>query len=107
MTRLVYRPRHPRANKNGMVPAEIAGPKHGGGDLRLYVIGDEMAPTRHMANGQVYTSKKKFRDATRAAGCVEVGNDPAITRPRKRVELDRGARREAIRQVLHDDLRGR
>ena len=37
----------------------------------VHVISDEMSPTRHMADGNTYTSKKKFRDATRAAGCIE------------------------------------
>ncbi len=39
------------------------------------VITDEMPATRHMADGQIYTSKRKFREATRRAGCVEVGNE--------------------------------
>jgi len=37
------------------------------------LIMDEMPPTKHPATGEVYTSKAKFRAATKAAGCEEVG----------------------------------
>lgn len=68
-----------------------------------YVISDEMAPTRHMADCNMYTSKAKFRAATRAHGCIEVGNDTsALTKPRQRVELDRGLRREHIQRAIYD-----
>ncbi len=49
-------------------------------DPRIYVIGDVMEPMRHQATGRMYDSKARFRADTRAAGCVEVGNDPAIRR---------------------------
>lgn len=94
--------------RNGkLVEKHLAGPKEslGTGKLRG-VISDEMPETRHMADGQYYTSKAKFRQATKAAGCVEVGNDPAILRPRKPITLDRGARREAIQRAIHE-LRNR
>lgn len=68
-----------------------------------YVISDEMAPTRHMADCKTYTSKAKFREVTRAHGCIEVGNDTApLTKPRQRVELDRGLRREHIQRAIYD-----
>lgn len=68
-----------------------------------YVISDEMAPTRHMADCKTYTSKAKFREATRAHGCIEVGNDTsALTKPRQRIELDRGLRRENIKRAIYD-----
>ncbi|HEV7237263.1 MAG TPA: hypothetical protein VGN15_13830 [Ktedonobacteraceae bacterium] len=94
MTTYVYR--------NGkLVDKSRAAPKHAGSGAS-YVISDEMAPTRHMADGKFYTSKKKFRDATRAAGCVEVGNETAtLLKPRAPITLDRGARREAIRHAIH------
>lgn len=71
------------------------------GPAAAYVISDEMAPTRHMADGKHYTSKKKFRDATRAAGCVEYGNENLL-KPRKPVGLDRGQRRDDIRRAIHE-----
>lgn len=42
---------------------------------RPYVITDEMPPTSHPCNGKFYTSKAKFRNETRAHGCVEVGTE--------------------------------
>jgi len=70
------------------------------------VIGDEMDSLRHMADGQYYTSKAKFRQATRDAGCVEIGNEQVVTR-RKPVQLDRRQRREDIRRAIHDLRDGR
>src|SRR5258706_6569203 len=72
-----------------------------------YVISDEMTPLRHMADGRMYSSKRKFRDATKAAGCVEIGNESVIQQPRKPVELDRRQRREDIRRAIHDLKDGR
>lgn len=104
MARYIYRPRHPRANKNGMVLAELVAPA--GVDPHVHVIRDEMPATRHMATGEYFTSKAKFRQQTRASGCIEVGTDPAIARPRKPVSLDRGRRRDDIRQAIAQ-LQGR
>lgn len=89
--------------RNGkIVDKRKAAPREGG-----YVISDEMAATRHMADGKMYTSKAKFRQATRDAGCIEVGNETnTLLTPRKPIVLDRGARRDQIRQVIHD-LRNR
>jgi hypothetical protein len=95
MTTYVYR--------NGeLVDKRFAAPKVEG-DSASYVISDIMPETRHMANGKTYTSKSEFRKATRAAGCIEVGNETAtLLKPRKRIELDRGARREAIQRTIFD-----
>ena len=38
-------------------------------------INDEMPPTKHPIDGQLYTSKAKFRAITRAHGFDEVGNE--------------------------------
>lgn len=43
---------------------------------RVHVIQDTMDATRHPINGRMYESKSEFRKLTKAAGCVEVGNDP-------------------------------
>lgn len=93
MTTYVYR-------DGELVEKHLAAPRET--SSQCYVISDEMPPTRHMADGNYYTSKKKFREATRRAGCVEVGNETAtLLKPRKSVELDRGARREAIHRAIH------
>lgn len=72
-----------------------------------YVITDEMPATRHMADGKHYTSKKKFRQATKDAGCVELGNETPLTKPRKKVELDRRERRDDIRRAISELRDGR
>lgn len=72
-----------------------------------HVIGDEMDPLRHMGDGKMYSSKRKFRDATKAAGCVEIGNENPVVRQRPKLELDRRQRREDIRRAINDLRDGR
>ena len=72
-----------------------------------YVISDTMPELRHMATGRMISSKAAFRAETRAAGCVEVGNDPAATRPRKPVPLSRERRREDIKRTIYELRNGR
>lgn len=66
------------------------------------VISDTMDTIRHMATGRYHTSKAEFRRDTKSSGCVEIGNDPAITRPRKPTPLDRGKRREDIKRTIYN-----
>lgn len=88
-----------------LVDKSTAAPREG--NSAAYVITDEMAPTKHMADGKEYTSKAKFRQATRAHGCVEVGNETStLLKPRAPVVLDRRQRRDAIRQAIYQ-LRNR
>ena len=71
------------------------------------VIRDEMDSTWHPGNGKRYSSKAKFRQATRNAGCVEVGNDPAILgRPRAPVAFNSAVRRQEIRESIRRQLHG-
>jgi hypothetical protein len=42
---------------------------------RVELIFDDMPDTIHPATGQRFTSKSNFRRATKAAGCIEVGNE--------------------------------
>ncbi len=101
MTRWLYRPQHNAANSNGMVDADlVCDDGQGSGP---YVISDEMPLTRHMADGQHFTSKSKFRANTKAHGCIELGNEiPTLTRPRQPERLDRGQRREDIRRTIYE-----
>jgi hypothetical protein len=102
MGRVVYRPGHPACDEFGMVPIEVAGPKYAS-DAAPAVISDCMSETKHMADGKVYTSKAKFRQATKAAGCVEVGNElSTLQKPRKPVALDRAQRRDDIRRSIYE-----
>jgi len=88
--------------RNGeLVEKSLAGPREGQKGSSAYVISDTMDPTRHMADGNTYDSKAKFREVTRNHGCVEVGNETkALLTPRKPIQLDRGQRRDAIRRAI-------
>lgn len=98
MTAYVYR--------NGrLVEKHLAGSRHTPSSAPS-VIRDEMDATRHMGTGKFFTSKAKFRAETKAIGAVEVGNDTSLTKPRKPVVMDRGQRRDAIRQAIYQ-LRNR
>jgi hypothetical protein len=102
MTTWIYRPNHPQANENGMVPKHLVGYEPSNAP---YVISDNMAPMKHMATGEVMDSKARFRQATRAAGCVEIGNEPIINRAPEK--LDGGKRRDDIRKAIYDLRNGR
>jgi hypothetical protein len=54
--------------RNGKVVNKQKAPPKGA--KSVHIISDEMPETRHMADGAYYTSKKKFRQATRASGCM-------------------------------------
>jgi hypothetical protein len=66
------------------------------------VISDEMPPTQSMLDGKYYTSKAALRATYRPSGnregarFVEVGNDPALLRPRPKPAPDRKAIRQAV-----------
>lgn len=76
--------------------------------VRIYYNSDEMEPTRHMINNKYYTSKKKFRDETKARGCIEVGNDTApLLKQRKFKLLDKRQRREDMKRAIWELKNGR
>lgn len=60
---------------------------------------DTMEPVQSMLDGKMYDSKSKLRSTYRAAGMVEVGNDPARLRPRKRSKPDRAAIKTSIEKA--------
>lgn len=61
--------------RNGqIVRKEDAGPRPSSG-RPLGVISDTMDAMVHPATGKLMDSKSQFRAMTRAAGCVEVGNE--------------------------------
>ena len=114
MTVLVRRPGHPLADAQGWVDKEAwrdyerslpdlddKSYSFGNEKRKIHVIKDEMEATRHMADGRMYTSKKKFRDATRAHGCIEVGNEvKTLTAPRQFTMPSREQRRDHIRRAI-------
>lgn len=63
------------------------------------VIADGMAPVQSMLDGRMYDSKAALRATYRAAGVVEVGNDPARLRPRARAKPDRSKIKEAVEKA--------
>ncbi len=91
---LVYRPNHPKANKNGMVEKTLATRADG-----PYVISDTIADTWHPGDGKHYDSKSNFRRVTKSKGMVEIGTEKQSDRrdisPRD-VQKDIG---EAIQKV--------
>jgi hypothetical protein len=71
--------------------------------VTMNFISDTMEPTRNMANGKYYTSKAAFRAATKAAGCIEIGNETKyLTKKRKAVKLDKKQRRDDIKKAIND-----
>lgn len=99
MATFVHRPDHPNANERGMVDKSLLYE-----EARIesaYVISDTMEPTKHMATGEYFTSKAKFREQTRRSGCIEVGNETNfMMKPRKQVTPDREERRHHIKQAI-------
>lgn len=68
-------------------------------------ISDIMDPVKHHGTGRIIDSKSKFRADTKASGCVEIGTE--MPKARQPIQLDRGQRREAIRQSLYNYRNGR
>lgn len=116
---LLYRPDCSWANKDGFIEKAdyyqwLSMNKE---DKRMFVGNqpvtirfntDEMPPTRHMVNGKYYTSKKKFRDETKARGCIEVGNETSTLLKRRTPKVpDKRQRREDIKKSIYELKNGR
>lgn len=70
--------------------------------VEIYYNSDNMEATRHMASGKYFTSKKKFRDETKAYGCIEVGTETKyLNKKRKPIKLDRRRRRDDIKKSIY------
>ena len=94
---------YPKVYRNGkLVPKWCAEPKQA--NRSVSVISDTMQPLRHMATGKVIDSKSQFRNETKAAGCVELGNE--AIKPRTPIKLDRRQRVDDIRRAIYQ-LRNR
>lgn len=83
-----------------LVEKRLAPPPAAANGQRVHVISDVMDACKHMATGEVLDSKSEFRKRTRAAGCVEVGNDPASTRERRPEPSTVGA--DDVRRAISD-----
>jgi len=62
-----------------------------------YIIRDTMDALQHPATGQVFDSKSRFREITKAHGLIEVGNDSP--KSPKAPTVDRNARKKAISEA--------
>lgn len=83
--------------RNGqLVEKSTAAPRHSG----VQIITDTMQAMRHQASGKVTDSKSKFRQMTRDAGCVEVGND--WQNARRPAPLDTPGLRDDIRRAISE-----
>lgn len=76
--------------------------------VNIYYNSDNMEPTRHMCSGKYFTSKKKFRNETKAYNCIEIGNETkTVLTKRKPVKLSRRQRRNDIRKAIYDLRNGK
>jgi hypothetical protein len=71
-----------------------------------YIISDTMENTWHPATGKYVSSKSRFRQMTRDAGCTEVGNDSSLYRKRQEMRLSSDERSRDIKRAI-DQLRSR
>jgi hypothetical protein len=60
------------------------------------IASDVMEPVQSQHDGKMYDSKSALRATYRAAGVIEVGNDPARLRPRKKKPIDDKAISETV-----------
>jgi hypothetical protein len=58
---------------------------------------DEIPPTEHPATGEIFTSRKKFDEATFRAGCVPIAG---CDKPTKRRSIDFEAKRNHLSDLL-------
>ena len=108
MPTYVYRPEHPLCDEDGFVDKsnlysfDDKTMLRGNQKVKIHTISDNMEYTRHMADGKYYSSKHKFREATKRAGCIEVGNEvKTLLKPKPFYMPDRKQRREDIKKSIY------
>jgi hypothetical protein len=70
------------------------------------LISDTMEPIQSMVDGRFYTSKAVLRASYRAAGVVEVGNDPARLKPKPKPQPNRKAIRQSVEKAFAQHASG-
>jgi hypothetical protein len=60
----------------------------------IHIMGD-ITPYQSMLNGEIITSRSRHREHLRDHGCVEVGNDSSLYRPREPLK-PRGVKESVI-----------
>ena len=103
-----YRPKHPKANANGMVDtAFLYEETPAQSDLpRPYVVSDTTPPLRHHGTGEILESKSAFRKRNKELGFTEIGNEKPKGR-RAPVKLDRQQRKQDIHKAIYQLKNGR
>lgn len=61
---------------------------------------DQMDPVQSMLDGKLYDSKSRLRATYKAAGMIEVGNDPARFAKKEKPKIDRKGVRDTIRKAF-------
>jgi hypothetical protein len=90
-----------------LIEKDLVPPLHVIHERACHYISDIMDPTRHMATGRMFDSKKRFRAETRAAGCVEVGDQKDYGKRRAPPKLDKRERVEHIKRSIYELQNGR
>lgn len=96
---LVYRPTHPLANSNGMVPRECVERDVAASDLPFPCVISDQIEIKSMADGQMYTSKSGLRKSYRQLGYIEVGNEEQ--KPKAPHKPDRKAIRDSVGRAMN------
>lgn len=95
---------YPKVFRNGKLVSKYEAEPRYEKNAAPNVISDNMDGLKHHGTGKITDSKSEFRKMTRAAGCIEMGNDSLPAR--KPIPLDRRQRREDIKRTIYD-LRNR
>lgn len=64
------------------------------------VMRDDMDPVQSMLDGKMYTSKSALRATYKAAGVIEIGNDPSRLKPRQRKMPDRKKIKDTVEKAF-------
>lgn len=80
---------------NRWVPLEEYRPPESTGPMIL----PDIQPYKSMIDGSEITSRSRHREHLRQHGCIEVGNDPSLYKPRKPLESPPGLKEKIIRAV--------
>ena len=62
-------------------------------------IMDDIKPYRSMIDGSEITSRSKHREHLRMHGCIEVGNDSSLYKPRQPIASPPGLKEKVIQAV--------
>lgn len=60
---------------------------------------DSIEPVQSMLDGKFYDSKSALRATYKAAGVVEIGNDPSRLKPRQKPKIDRKSVKTSIERA--------